>query len=203
MFFEHVTLKALGLRIQLGHAPGQVCPKPRRAFNDDFVVMDSHAIHEVSLNFCGCSNAVAHVQQLLRISWFPSTTANPKTAATFRLLEEFHILSFESKVSAYEFYNALTRRTNNTGLAPVKVSKHVDQHGRNEANVITQSRYECFMRMLREWRHLTMLKWSGRGHDPKGLDATVEGECAVLCPACPHPGKNLPDNWENAPQAKR
>ncbi|KAG2127943.1 hypothetical protein DEU56DRAFT_872715 [Suillus clintonianus] len=185
MFFERVTLKALGLRIQLGHAPGQVCPKPRRAFNDDFVVMDSHAIHEVSLDFCGCSNAVAHVQQLLRISWFPSTTANPKTAATFRLLEEFHILSFESKVSAYEFYNALTRRTNNTGLAPVK------------------SRYECFMRMLREWRHLTMLKRSGRGHDPKGLDATVEGECAVLCPACPHPGKNLPDNWENAPQAKR
>ncbi|KAG2056686.1 hypothetical protein BDR06DRAFT_1005976 [Suillus hirtellus] len=93
--------------------------------------------------------------------------ANPKMAATFCLLEEFHILSFESKVSAYEFYNALTRRTNNTGLAPVK------------------SRYECFI-----------------GHDPKGLDATVEGECAVLCPACLHPGKNLLDNWENAPQVK-
>ncbi|KAG0706718.1 hypothetical protein DFH29DRAFT_899642 [Suillus ampliporus] len=59
------------------------------------------------------------------------------------------------------------------------------------------------MRMICEWRHLTMLKRSGRGHDPKGVDATVEGECAVLCPACPHPSKNLLDNWENAPWAKR
>ncbi|KAG1787612.1 uncharacterized protein HD556DRAFT_1434387 [Suillus plorans] len=183
-YFERVTLKALGLRIQLGHAPGQACPNPRRAFNNDFFVMDSHGIHEVSLDFCDCTDAVAHVQQLLRISWFPSTTADPKTAATFHLLEEFHILSFESKVSAYEFYNALARRTDNTGLAPAK------------------TRYESFMRMIREWRHLTMLKRSGRGHDPKGVDATGEGECAVLCPACLHPGKNLPDNWENAPRAK-
>ncbi|KAG1887841.1 hypothetical protein F4604DRAFT_1504436, partial [Suillus subluteus] len=56
--------------------------------------------------------------------------------------------------------------------------------------------------MIREWRHLTMLKHSGRGHNPKGVDATGEGECAVLCPACPHPGKHLLDNWENAPRAK-
>ncbi|KAG1792555.1 hypothetical protein EV424DRAFT_1475756 [Suillus variegatus] len=184
-YFERVTLKALGLRIQLGHPPGQTCPNPRRAFNDDFVVMDSHGIHEVFLDFCDCADAIAHVQQLLRVSWFPSTTADPKTAATFRLLEEFHLLSFESKVSAYEFYNALVRRTDNTGLVPPK------------------GRYESFMRMIREWRHLSMLKRSGRGHDPKGVDATGEGDCAVLCPACPHPGKNLPDNWKNTPHTKQ
>lgn len=56
------------------------------------------------------------------------------------------------------------------------------------------------MRMIREWRHLKMLKRSGRGHDPKGIDATTQGECAVLCPACPHPGKNLPANWKDAPR---
>lgn len=37
-----------------------------------------------------------------------------------------------------------------------------------------------------------MLKRSGRPYDPQGIDATAEGECAVLCPACPHPGKNMP-----------
>ncbi|KIK37440.1 hypothetical protein CY34DRAFT_15707 [Suillus luteus UH-Slu-Lm8-n1] len=47
-----------------------------------------------------------------------------------------------------------------------------------------------------------MLKHSGRGHNPKGVDATVEGECAMLCPACPHLSKNLLDNWENAPWVK-
>lgn len=59
------------------------------------------------------------------------------------------------------------------------------------------------MRMICEWRHLLMLKHFGRGHDPKGVKATGEGECAVLCPACLHPGKNLPEDWENVPLAKR
>jgi len=54
--------------------------------------------------------------------------------------------------------------------------------------------------MIREWRHLKMLKRAGRGHDPPGVLATTEGECAVLCPACPQPGKNLPRNWRDAPK---
>lgn len=47
-----------------------------------------------------------------------------------------------------------------------------------------------------------MLKRMGRGHDPAGVDNTKEGACAVLCPACPHPGKNLPDDWDKAPKNK-
>ncbi|KAG2111751.1 hypothetical protein DEU56DRAFT_935828 [Suillus clintonianus] len=184
-YFERVTLKSLGLRIQLGHALNEKCPNPRQAFNDNFVVIDSYGIHEVLVDFCACAKGDSHIQQLLRMSWFPSTTADPKTAATFRVLDEFHLLSFESKVSAYEFYSALMRGTDNTGLTRVK------------------DRYESFMRMIREWRHLLMLKHFGRGHDPKGVKATGEGECAVLCPACPHPGKNLPEDWENVPLAKR
>lgn len=48
-----------------------------------------------------------------------------------------------------------------------------------------------------------MAKRAGRGHDPMGASTTGPGECALLCPACPHPGKNLPENWENAPCLKR
>ena len=47
-----------------------------------------------------------------------------------------------------------------------------------------------------------MLKRSGRGHDPAGIDATQEGECAVECAACPHPGRNLPDGWDKVPASK-
>ena len=65
------------------------------------------------------------MQQLLQMSWFPSTTADPKTAATFRVLEQYQLLSFESKVSAYEFYHGLSRMTDNTGLLHVKV-RHSD-----------------------------------------------------------------------------
>jgi hypothetical protein len=54
--------------------------------------------------------------------------------------------------------------------------------------------------MIREWRNLKMLKRAGRGHDSTGVNGTQEGECAVQCPACPHPGKNLPPDWRNAPE---
>lgn len=42
-----------------------------------------------------------------------------------------------------------------------------------------------------------MLKRSGRGHDPKGAAATSLGELAIECPACPHPDRNLPLNWDS------
>ncbi|KAG2340636.1 hypothetical protein BDR05DRAFT_1032843 [Suillus weaverae] len=181
-YFERISLKTLGLRIQLGHTAGQQCANPRHAFNDDFIIIDTFGIHEVSLDFCSCAIAESHMQQLLRMSLFPSTTSDPKTAATFRILEQYHLLSFESKVSVYEFYHALNQMSDNTGLLLVK------------------DRYESFLWIIHEWCHLKMLKRSGRGHDPKGVGATAQGKCAVLCPACPHPGKNIPPNWKDAPR---
>lgn len=59
------------------------------------------------------------------------------------------------------------------------------------------------LRMVREWRHLKMLLRAGRGNDPAGVKSTKRGELAVLCPACPQPGLNLPDGWEDAPPEKR
>ena len=48
-----------------------------------------------------------------------------------------------------------------------------------------------------------MLKRAGRGHIPDGTINVEDGSCAVLCPACPQPGKNLEDEWENAPLNER
>ncbi|KAG6869652.1 hypothetical protein C0992_002451, partial [Termitomyces sp. T32_za158] len=56
--------------------------------------------------------------------------------------------------------------------------------------------------MVREWRHLKLLKRSGCGHDTSGVKGTSPGECAILCPACPLPGINLPSGWESAPSHK-
>jgi hypothetical protein len=41
-----------------------------------------------------------------------------------------------------------------------------------------------------------MLKWSRRENDENGIAATPHGALAIECPACPHPGKNLPEDWE-------
>ncbi|KAG2756212.1 hypothetical protein P692DRAFT_20844226 [Suillus brevipes Sb2] len=183
-YFQNVTLKDLGLRIQLGHNIGESCQLPVRAFNNDFVLINTHAIHPIAIDFCSCTKAQSHIQQLLRVGWFPATTSDPKTAATFAVLQHFHILSFDSKVSAYEFYHTLVRLTDNTGLL-----KRKDQ-------------YKVFMHMVREFQHLKMLKQAARGHDPSGIIATQQGKCAVLCPACPHSGKNIPDDWALASKAR-
>ena len=53
--------------------------------------------------------------------------------------------------------------------------------------------------MVREWRNLKMLKRVGRGHELAGILATQEGDCAIICPACPQPEINLPSDWREAP----
>jgi hypothetical protein len=45
-----------------------------------------------------------------------------------------------------------------------------------------------------------MMKRAGRQHDSSTPE---EGSCAILCPACPQPGLNLPPDWENAPEETR
>jgi hypothetical protein len=116
-----ISLKTLGLRVQLGHPTGKHCLLPKRAFNDDFTLIDINGIHEIGLDFCSCETAQTHAKQLLRVAWFPATSTDPRTAATFQILEHYHLLSFESKASGYEFYHSLARLTDNTGLQARKV----------------------------------------------------------------------------------
>jgi hypothetical protein len=118
-----VSLRELGLRVQLGHKRGEICPgtlartpdEVAKAKKDSFCIVDTNGIHEVALDFCTCGSAPPPTIQLLQARLYPATTLRPSTAASFRVLRKFHMLSFESKCSAYEFYNALGRETNNTG----------------------------------------------------------------------------------------
>ncbi|KAJ2936872.1 hypothetical protein H1R20_g226, partial [Candolleomyces eurysporus] len=186
-FLEKTSLKALGLRIQLGHVAGEECPYPIAARADDFVIIDIDAIHSVGLDFCECGKtANSQYLQLLQHRFYPATSDQPKSAATFRLLEVFEILQYESKLSVYEFYQAVARLTDNTGLE------------------LPKNRYNALLRMTHEWRHLKLLKRSGLGHSPtRSAQDAQEGECAVLCPACPHPDINMPPNWEKEPEETR
>jgi hypothetical protein len=95
-----------------------VCSNPIPAFNNDFVVVALNGIHEIALDYCGCGQAISRTSQLLQVRLFPSTVTDPKTAATFSVLEHFQLLSFTSKISGFEFYRALSRITNNTGVPP-------------------------------------------------------------------------------------
>ncbi|KAG6809300.1 hypothetical protein H0H92_000769 [Tricholoma furcatifolium] len=187
VFFIKASLKSLGLRIQLGHPRGCLCSNPQVSPGDDFVVIDTSGIHEIGLDFCGCGQFnQLHMVQLLLHHLYPATTTNPKSAVTFRALETYEMLSYSSKISCFEFYQSLSRLSDNTGTEMVKDC------------------YQGFLLMVRQWRYLRMMKRAGQGHDPDGAVAgTKEGECAILCPACPQLGINLQDGWEHAPPAKQ
>ncbi|KAJ6483368.1 hypothetical protein C8R45DRAFT_830406, partial [Mycena sanguinolenta] len=121
--FTWCSLKSLGLRIQLGHSWGERCPNPARAAGDNFVVITSHTINEVGLEYCNCGQAESRPTQLLRMRMYPATGTNPRSAATFGALHRFTHMTLASKCSVYEFYHSLVRETNNTGLEPSRVSE--------------------------------------------------------------------------------
>ncbi|KAF9472049.1 hypothetical protein BDN70DRAFT_819206, partial [Pholiota conissans] len=181
--FEKVSLKSLGLEIHLNHASMR-CPAPI-ACHQDFRVIHTNGIHDVAFSYCGCHRTIPRHLQLLRRGLYPASQITTQICATFQLLRLLHILSLTSKASAYDFYRALEKLTDNVG-------------GRD-----SRSRYRPLLRMGLQWRHLKMLKRGGRGHDQAGVGATKDGELAIKCPSCPHPGINLPDDWAEAPQEQR
>ncbi|KAG1722947.1 hypothetical protein EDB19DRAFT_1916378 [Suillus lakei] len=173
--FQHISLR------NLGHPPGVICCNPAPAFNDNFIVLEINGIHSVALNFCNCTTVQTHNIQLLHTRWYPSTTTNPQMAATFHLLDHFQMYTFKSKGSTFEYYQSLLHLTDNTGTHQPK------------------DHYELFLRMSHQHHHLTSLLQAGCSHDPSGILSMKEGELVILCPACPQPGRNLPQDWENAP----
>ncbi|KDQ65192.1 hypothetical protein JAAARDRAFT_117228 [Jaapia argillacea MUCL 33604] len=58
---------------------------------------------------------------------------------------------------------------------------------------------QSFMLMVRQFHHCLMAKRAGRGHDLGGIQATVPGGLAVPCRACPWPGVNLPEGFDQVP----
>lgn len=147
------------------------------------LVLHTNGIHSVSIQYCGCARTIPHHLQLLRRRLYPASQLTIRTCATFEVLQNLHMMALTTKGSTYDFYRCLEKLTNNTGISLPKL------------------RYRALYRMILQWRHLKMLKWAGRAHDPTGVDGTSPGELAVLCPSCPRPGINLPDEWEKAPQS--
>ncbi|KAK0475606.1 hypothetical protein EDD18DRAFT_1367009 [Armillaria luteobubalina] len=122
-----------------------------------------------------------HVLELLRAELFPATVDQPKTCASFRLLEQFHALSGLGKISVYEYHNALKHLTDATGVSKLKC------------------KYKSLLRLGRQFPHMKFTKRAGRGSVPNGIETTIAGGLALRCPACPHPGINLPADWDSAP----
>jgi len=73
------------------------------------MIINSDGIHKVSLDYCGCQQSLPLTTQLLQAQLFPATTLNPKTMATFQVLETFHLLTLLLKILCFEFYKSIER----------------------------------------------------------------------------------------------
>ncbi|KAF7349823.1 CxC2 domain-containing protein [Mycena venus] len=64
--------------------------------------------------------------------------------------------------------------------------------------------YANFLRLIRVWDYLTLLKRSGQMH---GIDLLLphrpEGNLVLYCPACPEPGFNTDPSWSETPESLR
>lgn len=124
-FFEKTSLQELGLRVQLLHPPGKRCTWSEKA-PAKFVVLHTTGIHRVSVDFCGCvlhgKPKVERRVQLMRTAWWPASTIDPQTCATFALLKDFHLLSLQGKLSVFDYYHALELKSNSSGTEKVPVS---------------------------------------------------------------------------------
>ena len=64
------------------------------------------------------------------------------------------------------------------------------------ADLRLKPRYHEMSRCVRQWRHLKDIKRGAAGHTATTIDQLGDGALAIECPACPHPGRNLPIGWE-------
>lgn len=119
-YFIRTSLYDLGYRVYLGHE-GQCCPRAYKII-DGFTVVHTTGIHTLKVVFCGCDAHPPQNIQLLRARWFPATTAKPRSAFTFEVLNMFHLVNTQGKLSLYHFYNAVHRMSDNAGIREVKVS---------------------------------------------------------------------------------
>ena len=151
--FVKVSLQSMGLCMQLNHASLH-CTAPTPC-HSTMVVLHTNGFHEGTFNFCGCTQSLPHHLQLLQRHFYPASQFHVKTCATFELLELLHKLTLTTKSSTYDFYRGLEFLTDGSGLLKKK------------------SRFRALMQMILQWRHLKILLWGGKAHDPLGV--TVQG----------------------------
>ena len=89
-------------------------------------MIHTNGIHLVAVDFCECAlyhNGRSGLwrTQPLRMEWYPATHLEPQTVCTFRVLENFHAMTLQGKVTMYDYYSGLEKLTDNTGIAKPKV----------------------------------------------------------------------------------
>lgn len=88
-------------------------------------IMDVNGPHNVAMQICRCGHISPEDReprnQFMRMGWFPTTPHRPQTAFTFKLLNLFHELSVQGKISGHDFYHGILHQGDNAGILGIHV----------------------------------------------------------------------------------
>ncbi|TRM57970.1 hypothetical protein BD626DRAFT_411100 [Schizophyllum amplum] len=176
-YWMKVPLASLGFVYQLGHG-GRPCLNPASVVRALTVI--DRGVHSIKVRYCACKLGPMseHTTQLLRNRWYPATSVDPETCATFAALDWFRLAAVHANVNTHNFTKILEHQTDVLGLTKVP------------------DREKSLGRMARQYAFLLRMKRCGRGNSKSGIAGTKPGGAAVRCWACPRPGVNLPPDWE-------
>ncbi|PBK91180.1 hypothetical protein ARMGADRAFT_1031872 [Armillaria gallica] len=162
-------------KLSAKHYANSICIDSHPGYHEEYLtqllwgeVLDINRIHKVAIDYCACEERLPDHVQLLQFGWFPVTMRYPQTCMTFHLLEHFQTTLLASKISVYEYYQALLCLTDVTAVS------------------------------LPKWCHLKLLERFGQEHTVDGVASIPEGALALCCPVCPQPDENMPEGWQDA-----
>jgi CxC2 like cysteine cluster associated with KDZ transposases len=162
------------------------------------VIIHSNGVHHLPVQWCRCPGHLPDDIQALDLHFFPASFKQVKTLFTFEGLDSFLAENQECKSSAWHYYQKLRRFTSACYPETIPVSPNLTSskniHPDANIHLIPKDRYRELLRCTRQFRNIKHLKWHGFGHS---IESPGLGDLAVLCPACPQVGVNLPEDWKN------
>ncbi|KAJ7828015.1 hypothetical protein B0H14DRAFT_2594831 [Mycena olivaceomarginata] len=139
-------------------SPRERCTRPQAA-HVDFIVLHDNGIHTVDLDFCACDRpcVLSTISSSCATAWFPASDGRPQTAATFLVLDQFHLHTLQAKTTAYDFYAVLERLTDNAGVKPPDRYQIFLTDGTAASGVRVQGSWRSSARSARTPRFLYVL----------------------------------------------
>ncbi|KAJ7058639.1 hypothetical protein C8F01DRAFT_1255789 [Mycena amicta] len=153
--------RSLNFIYQLGHHGGP-CISPASSEPQNMVVIHVGGVFTLRVRFCGCAKVLGqdHITQLMSNGWYPATTIDPATCATFEALEQFRLLNVVGNLSAHNYVGTLERIMDATLLES------------------TPDRYKAFSRTSRQYQFLKRAKRAGIAHDMAKMERVKIGGMA-------------------------
>lgn len=115
-------MSTLGVAIHCGHR-GSPCDrkagKGLPSVKHWMQVVDVNGTYKFNVYECTCEGARPFAQQLMEMKLMPATHKSPKTAFTFAVLKDFQTFNMCAKVSVWDYWAAIAKKTN--GMQPNKV----------------------------------------------------------------------------------